>query len=58
MGLDLNALKVKKIFQETWELEICEYSESPRATYGTDVLDWWKGNEQNYPSLAKMARDN
>ena len=37
--------------------ELQRYLKDPPAPVKADILDWWKGNESSYPTLATMARD-
>ena len=38
------------------EVELSRYTESQRCERKTDPLAWWKQNERNYPSVARMAK--
>lgn len=42
---------------QEWRKEIDFYLSHPCADADEDVLDWWKKNENLYPTLALMARD-
>lgn len=37
--------------------EFQAYASAPRVTKDTNILLWWKMHENNYPNVAKMARD-
>lgn len=34
-----------------------EYLNQPTVSMNTEPLKWWKSNEEQFPNLAKMARD-
>lgn len=41
----------------SWSQELNFYLSHKRAGKNTNILDWWKQNQNTYPSLSKMARD-
>ena len=37
--------------------EIKDYIDTPNADQDTKPLEWWKGRQEKYPVLSKIARD-
>lgn len=40
-----------------WKSELNAYLGSKRCNKNVNILEWWKLNEKEYPTLARMARD-
>ncbi|CAK9294322.1 unnamed protein product [Gordionus sp. m RMFG-2023] len=54
----LQGLKRRKVSSNgDSDNQINTYLLEPVAPETTNVLDWWRGNENRFPHLAKMARD-
>ena len=58
-SVDLNSTYLKQNQQNvtSWEAEVDKYLNSPRCHVNTDILKWWKENQESYSRLSKMARD-
>lgn len=41
----------------SWESELKKYFASPRASFESNILEWWSNHEKDYPIISKMARD-
>lgn len=55
--IDFTSLFEKPLKEDRWKKEIIEYLQIKRASRETDVLEWWKTHENQFPSLAEMAKD-
>ncbi|KAL7303447.1 hypothetical protein TKK_0004629 [Trichogramma kaykai] len=55
--LDFDILFVKPKKSIVWMNEINKYLEDPRPDSDTDILLWWKLHANEYPIIARMARD-
>ena len=57
IDFDTFYVKAPKNNNESWEFEINNYLNSPRSNASTNILSWWKNNEEIYPRISKIAKN-
>lgn len=55
--IEYTSLFEQKSKKNHWKHELNEYLELKRAPKNTDILEWWKAHELQFPTIAKMAKD-
>lgn len=57
MEIDFSSIYCKAQKDNDYKKELEDYLSLPRATKNQDILLWWKLNNKQFPTLARMARD-